>query len=306
MENYLKRCVESIINQTYRDIEIILVNDGSPDNCGFICDCFAKVDNRIIVIHKQNGGLSDARNSGLKAAKGDFVIFLDSDDYLNEDACKNLIDAVDDMSTDIVYGSAIWMYSNKSITVGRRNILENRNYTGQEFLIAELNTGSCSMLAWLGLYRRKFLIDNNLFFKYGILHEDEQWTPRVLLLANKVKYINYAFYNYVIREDSITQKKNKKRNAADILNTCYELNEHYKSVEDKKLKDLLNRYLLKVFLGAVYMGYTFGDRRGLQIDKKFVNGKALSIKDIIRVIIFKISPPLYCQIHRLWLNKVEE
>ena len=94
VEKYLEKCIESILAQTYKNIELILVDDGSPDNCPSICDRYAKKDSRVIVIHKQNGGLSDARNMGLNIAKGDFISFIDSDDFVSDDFCELLLGAI--------------------------------------------------------------------------------------------------------------------------------------------------------------------------------------------------------------------
>ena len=101
VENYLAKCVNSVIDQNYKNLEIILVNDGSPDNCGSICDEYAQKDNRIVVIHKKNGGLSDARNAGLKISTGDFITFVDSDDYVNKDFISTLVSLIQDFEADI-------------------------------------------------------------------------------------------------------------------------------------------------------------------------------------------------------------
>ena len=107
VEKYIRQCIDSVLNQTYTQIEIILVDDGSPDNCGAICDEYAERDNRIKVIHKENGGLSDARNAGLAIAQGDFVYFLDSDDYLRKnEAIEELLAVCGIESSDIVYFDA--------------------------------------------------------------------------------------------------------------------------------------------------------------------------------------------------------
>jgi glycosyltransferase involved in cell wall biosynthesis len=305
VEKYLPKCIESIQNQTYKNIEIILVDDGSPDSCGEICESYSKKDPRIKVIHKVNGGLSDARNAGLNVANGDYVLFLDSDDYIDEQTCEKMLISLNNEEVDVLYGNCTWIYNDREVVVKRRNITEYLVYNGYDFLKTELKTGSFSMQAWLGLFRRDFLIKNNLFFKFGILHEDEQWTPRVLLAASKVKYIDFSFYNYVIREDSITQKKDQTRNASSLLDICYDLNNYYDRVKDLELKRLLDQYLLKLFLKAVYIGYKYGDKNQLDIDKKFVHGKAITIKENIRVIIFNISVYGYCNLHEQWLNRNE-
>ena len=102
VEIYLRKCIDSIVNQTYKNIEILLIDDGSPDNCGIICDEYAKKDERIKVIHKENGGLSDARNYGIEASTGDYIIFIDSDDYVSESMCENLLICALENNADIV------------------------------------------------------------------------------------------------------------------------------------------------------------------------------------------------------------
>ena len=101
VEQYLDKCVNSIINQTYKNLEIILVDDGSPDNCGKMCDEYAKNDNRIVVIHKENGGLSDARNAGIEIAKGKYISFIDSDDYVTEDYVEFLYALISNNNVEV-------------------------------------------------------------------------------------------------------------------------------------------------------------------------------------------------------------
>ena len=96
VENYIEKCMESVLNQTYKNIEIILVDDGSPDNCPIICDQYVKEDNRVKVVHKENGGLSDARNAGIKVANGDYITFIDSDDYVDKDYVEFLYNTIEE------------------------------------------------------------------------------------------------------------------------------------------------------------------------------------------------------------------
>ena len=113
VEDYLNRCVDSIINQTYKNLEIILVDDGSPDNCPQMCDDYAKKDSRIRVVHKENGGLSDARNAGMKVATGEYVSFIDSDDYISLDFYETLFQTMVDNDSDIVECSVVKFYENE-------------------------------------------------------------------------------------------------------------------------------------------------------------------------------------------------
>ena len=112
VENYIKKCVDSILSQTYKNLEIILVDDGSPDNCPQICDEYAQKDNRIKVIHKENGGLSDARNAGIDISKGKFITFIDSDDYIEKDYVEVLYNSIKENASDMAIGSHKAIYDN--------------------------------------------------------------------------------------------------------------------------------------------------------------------------------------------------
>ena len=114
VEKYLDRCVDSIINQTYKNLEIILVDDGSPDNCPQMCDDYAKKDSRIKVVHKENGGLSDARNVGMEVATGEYVSFIDSDDYISLDFYETLLETIVDNDSDIVECGVVKFYEDNS------------------------------------------------------------------------------------------------------------------------------------------------------------------------------------------------
>ena len=241
VEEYLGKCVESLINQTYKKIEIILVDDGSPDNCPKICDDYGLSNKRIRVIHKKNGGLSDARNAGLKEAKGDYVLFVDSDDYIDLDTCQRFINiiALNSCKPDVVVGNARRIENDRIIEMAHKFDSKGAIVTGEEYLKKELMSNSMYMAAWLNLYNREFLISNGLFFKFGLIHEDEQFTPRVFLKADSVIGTNITFYNYLIREGSITKSKDYSRNALHMLDICVDLGEIYEKIEEDHLKKLL-------------------------------------------------------------------
>lgn len=211
VEKYLERCVDSLIKQTYKNYEIILVDDGSPDNCPQMCDEYAKKYNRINVVHKENGGLSDARNAGVKEAKGEYILFVDSDDWIEESTCEMFAKFVEVRKVDIVAGNAKKIDGEKKTLMSRDEELNNKVVPGKEFLKHQLKSNKMYMAAWLNLYSREFLINNNLEFVKGRLHEDEEFTPRCFLKAQKVIGSNLVFYNYFIREDSITTKKSRKQ-----------------------------------------------------------------------------------------------
>jgi len=201
VEKYLSRCIESIINQTYRNIEIILVNDGSPDNCGQICDEYAKKDERIYVIHKKNGGLSDARNAGLKIAKGEYISFVDSDDWIHEKYIEKLYDLITKSNADISMCDFI-KTSDDNVKVDNSNeeITEYSNIEALDLLMGgKLNVQF--VVSWGKLYKRRLF--ENIKFPIGRIHEDEFTTYKLLYKAKKIVFTTSKLLFYWQREDSI-------------------------------------------------------------------------------------------------------
>lgn len=292
VENLLTRCVESIVNQTYKDIEIILVDDGSNDNCPALCDEYALKDKRIKVIHKQNGGLSDARNAGLDIATGDYIIFVDSDDYIERDTCQKIAQCINQLNPDIVIGGA-------AVEGGKCNLnhpIFTGTISGKEYLLQAYKEKIAPMAAWLNIYRRDFLNQNHLQFKYGILHEDEQFTPRAFLLAQNVICLDYCFYHYIIRNNSITTQKDKRKNASDLYDTFTELKKIYEKIETKELKKYLINSLSEKYLVIFQSGKLYQyDKKYLH--KKFVIQNAKRIKTRFKALLYVISPRLYWQIN---------
>lgn len=210
VEEYLADCVNSLINQTYKKIEIILVDDGSPDNCPKLCDEYALKDPRIIVLHKPNGGLSDARNAGLDVCKGEYVAFVDSDDFIDKEMYDHMLNASLKYNADIVrcdfrmYGGT--KYQNHSL------YLKNKEYTvltDYEPLKALL-TWKMHCCAWDKLYRKDFL-KNNRFIK-GRLNEDIIFHFMLLQQGCTYVEINKVLYNYRVRPGSITNGSKKLYN----------------------------------------------------------------------------------------------
>lgn len=204
VENYIDKCVNSVINQTYRNIEIILVDDGSPDNCPRICDEYKKVDNRIKVIHKENGGLSDARNAGMDVATGKYIAFIDPDDYVSKDYIEILYENITKNDADISICSFIKVNDgendkqieiNKNIvhTFSRMQAFEN--LYNKEYA---LNT----IVAWNKLYKRELW--NDLLYPKGKIHEDEFVICNLIQKSNKIVYTDKVLYYYVQHKSSIT------------------------------------------------------------------------------------------------------
>ncbi|WP_230574325.1 glycosyltransferase [Bacillus rhizoplanae] len=299
VERYIEKCVDSLINQTYKNIEIILVDDGSPDNCPDICDSYIKKDPRIRTIHKENGGLSDARNAGLREAIGEYILFVDSDDYIDKDTCERFMSVIGMNKADIVVGNAKRIEGRNVSLMKHSNFKEGQVVTGEQYLMEELRSGTMYMAAWLNLYNRTFLLKNNLEFKVGLLHEDEQFTPRVFLKAKRVISTNILFYNYLIREGSITTTKNKLKNAEHIMKICKELEQIYSEIQNNDLRKLLNDNLVNKYLNIFQVAGLYKAEYSYLVDKSFLKSKAYTRKNKVRVLLFRISKRLYFHLNRL-------
>ena len=205
VEQYLESCVQSVITQTYQDLQVILVDDGSIDSSGALCDQLAKQDTRIQVIHKPNGGLSDARNAGLKVATGDYVAFLDSDDvYLLQDGIEQMMHAVAKDKPDLLLFQCVDVYpARQSVRKAYDSDYLGR-HSGIEVFHQLVRTQSFNMSACFQLIRRELLEKHQLYFEKGLLSEDVDWSLRLWRHVEHVRAINLPMYGYQHREGSIT------------------------------------------------------------------------------------------------------
>lgn len=208
VEKYLPKCIDSILNQTFKNFELILVNDGSPDRCGAICDRYAGLDSRIVVIHKENGGVSSARNAGLDLARGNYIGFVDPDDYIDADMYSTLFNLCENRGADI----AVCKFA--------REINGEIHYNEEEKQIIELDNEHGMDELFKGVLYR-FSLCNKLFkvhcfegiqFPEGRIHEDLSTTYLLFSKATKIVYQGFKGYIYVRREESIlTSCYNEKR-----------------------------------------------------------------------------------------------
>lgn len=203
VEIYLERCIESVLNQTYKDLEVILVNDGSTDTSGVMCDNFSQQDKRIKVIHQLNAGLSEARNTGLKHITGEFVMFVDSDDWLEEDAVSFLLEQLQSYSADMVVGgvsrtSEFKQYSQSNIEVV---LMNQEEYVKKYF---KIGSQSIEYYVWNKLYRKEIVED--ILYPSGFFAEDVPTTFQYILKSEKIVVTNKIIYNYFINPNSLTSR----------------------------------------------------------------------------------------------------
>jgi len=212
VEKYLSACIDSILDQTYTGFELILVDDGSPDNCPQICDDYAKKDNRIKVIHKPNGGLADARNVGLEMASGDYICYIDSDDYLIDENVLKLLEENLVTSPDIVhYKNVDWLESDGRIIQCSYNYkVHTENRSIYAIYCDLIDQDAYYNSAWSKIIRRDLLIDNNIRFEKGIFGEDNDWYYQVVMVAKTVVLIDKPLYVYRRRSGSITTSLSEK------------------------------------------------------------------------------------------------
>lgn len=201
VEQYLHQCVDSVLDQDFKDFEIILVDDGSPDNCPHICDEYAAKDKRVKVIHKENGGLSDARNFGIKASTSSYLMFLDSDDYWNDENLLSGLSEIISSQPDVEIVNFGWQkyFQNENRFIDdKRNfsILKEKQTGFSDFISRLLENDLFVASACNKCVSRQFILANNLYFKKGIRSEDMDWCGRILYLMPSMTCYNKKPYIY--------------------------------------------------------------------------------------------------------------
>lgn len=192
VQNYVLKCLKSLAQQDYENLEIIIVDDGSTDESGKICDEFAKTEKRAKVYHKKNGGLSNARNYGIKKSKGQFIALVDGDDFVDENFIGAMIREVKVSGADVV------------ICGFNQDVPRAITVTGEEATKKLLTRQeNLEIVAWNKLYRRELFVENDIWYPVGMKHEDALTTYKLLSRAKKVAYVNKSLYHYVERKDSI-------------------------------------------------------------------------------------------------------
>ena len=271
VEKYLEECLDSILGQTYKDLEVILIDDGSTDSSGSICDRYAEKDKRIKVIHKENGGLSDARNTGLDIINGDYVLFVDSDDLIKQNMIELLVDKMQKNNSEIVFFNAIIFYdSNKN---NDHYMLSENEYppcTGIEMFSERVRK-----LQWFpGVQFHFFTTDllrrEKLRFKKGMLYEDQLFTLSAYLNAKKVCFINESLYYYrADRFDSIMNIKPTVKNFKSyhlcIKGFISEKKKHPKEPRLHKALDTLAQHMCHDAMEQ-YCLLSRGDRKAVEKD----------------------------------------
>ncbi len=273
VEKYIHRCIDSLLCQTYTYLDIILVIDGSPDRCGEIAEEYARKDRRIKVIHKENGGLSDARNAGMRVAIGEYTVFLDSDDWLEPTMIEELLRCSLEHQADLVQSAFYYAYDDKLL-------FDSKNYSddgstlllsNQEAMYELIRNDKVKNFAWGKLYRTELIKD--IPFKKGVLFEDVFWAHQVMKRVNTFVLLHKPLCHYYQRSDSIVSTYSIRN--LDILTGLKErlefVKKHYPHYQNEAYKSILQNSLM-------HYNLLFRNRR---IDKDGVNRREIHryIKD---------------------------
>ena len=311
VEKYLHRCIDSIIGQTYKNLEIILVDDGSGDACVSICDEYARKDSRIVVIHKENGGLSDARNKGIEVAKGEYLAFVDSDDYIHRDMFTILMDSLLQTDSDVSMCSYKYVYDGKPdendesfgsdlpIDLMDGHKAHNRYYSGDKKL--ELT------VAWNKLYKRELFTE--LRYPKGKIFEDEFTTYKALYKCSKICFVDLPLYYYLQRKDSIIGVMNGHRDSKVVAAYLQRIDFYRDNNEEALWRKGVMHCLHMMCYFNLNCARSASDDGGIKkcYRKEFLSAvnsyekasKGFSARERFEIVLYKLNAGLYYRIWRM-------
>ena len=308
VEDYLERCLDTILNQSYKNLEIILIDDGSPDSCGTICDKYAKQDNRIIVIHQRNKGLAETRNVGVENAKGNYIVFIDSDDYIEIGMIETLYTNLKKYDADISCCGHLEVYPNG---YKERNCSVDfvKVYTPESALHCFLYTNEIDVVSWNKLYKKHLF--EGVVFPLGKLYEDHYTIYRLLDKANKIVYDSKPQYNYCKRDSSIggVAFNNRTLQLKDALDLeCNYITKKYpviiKDITIAKITWLIVVYNKMLLSDCIESTYKLSLRK--QINRNILNIVSCSFINRVRkiqLLLLGISPSLYAYAYKKYIKK---
>lgn len=287
VEKYLARCVDSIISQTYRNIEVILVDDGSPDGCGTICDQYAQMDSRIHVIHKENGGLSDARNCGVQVANGEYITFIDSDDYIAPNYIEYLYRLIKENDADISCCCYV-KTSEDSVEFNTNSAMQDiQILSGKESCHALFGSLYLTLVIACGKLYKRDIVKKHPFPK-GRKHEDEGTTCKYYYEADKVVICNVQLYAYYQNPTSITHTLGKGINH-DLIWTHEQRALFFEEHNEPALtKDAWRLLFYQCVNGSIRSNGCYDEYL-----KTFGKGKILSKQVLYELKLYNISPKAY-------------
>lgn len=300
-EKYLEKCMTSLLNQDIEEYEVILINDCSKDNSSVIIEEKYSDNNRIKVINNEkNLGLSDTRNNGMKVAQGKYLIFVDSDDYIEENSLNDLWNQLEKSDwPDVLYFGFLEEYGENTEAKFGYKCDKDKLYSAKEFIKMELRKRNLYAPACFAVYKRETLRKNSIFFGSGLLHEDELWTPSVLLISNNVYTYPKYLYHYVRHENSITIRKDTTKNGLDLKRIAEIIDEKVMNLEDDEERRLFKEHAARLYMRGVSVGKLFRKEYRATVDKSFPMKRTINMYDKFKSILFYINLRLYYIINKL-------
>lgn len=310
VEQYLASCIDSVLNQTYQNIEIILIDDGSPDSCPSICDFYAAKDKRVRIIHQQNRGLSVARNVGIEAATGKYIVFLDSDDMLAQtDVIQNLADFFIKTKAEVTYCSNVIRFTENNDIIKPKELSD-------EFLLVDpvdwhsiVRKNCFCYSAWTFVVSRMFILEHSLFFKENLIYEDMEWIPRLLFAQKNLKFNIFTkpFYIYQRNSTSITSSFTQThfQSLYFILLWSLEKIQENQNIQFMKMWFNINLYSMILYFEKTCLSNSDFYTSNIGVVKKLFKShyKILTFRNRILYIFIKLTPKAFFNLRKL-VNKM--
>ena len=296
VEKYLKKCVDSVLSQLQADVELILVDDGSQDSSGKICDEYSRHNQNVIALHKKNGGLSSARNFGMTRASGEYIMFLDSDDWLEQGCIVRFLDYIDRYKSDLIVAKAFLVDENGKKKSKIDYKIQEGFYTCEDYLKEIRDKRNYCACAPFTIYNANFLRKHRFRFMDGIVNEDELWTAEVLLKAESVFFADFYFYNNLIRFGSITHSKDMTKYGEDLLTVTNKMCQLVNTSDYKNTQAIRDKIIFNYLHGICLIDKPI--MQNSMLNKKYLICNSYYIRTKIKAIIYIISPHFYLYLYK--------
>lgn len=279
VEKYLKKCINSVINQTHKNLEIILVNDGSPDCCREICEEYKNKDKRIVIINKENGGLSDARNAGIDVAKGKYIAFIDSDDYVSNDYIEYMYNLIVKYSSKMSICRVKEVWTNAKVEEVENDVkLKSQLLNSKETFYNLLFDKGIEVCAYAKLYEKDLF--NNIRFPKGKVYEDTAIIYKIIKKAKKIAYGNKQCYYYVARQGSISKHPEFNNNEEDYIEHTFQMLD-YLEKRYPDLKSAIHRFDVYARFRILKM-LIFTKPRNRKMEKEYIREIKKNQKEVFK------------------------
>lgn len=264
VEKYLNECVDSVLAQSYQDFEIILIDDGSTDLSGDICDQYEREFNCVKVVHQNNYGLSEARNTGIRTAQGKYLVFLDSDDYFKEDGLGTLSQIIEKNNPEVIINNYYCVTENTETLCSKNWKFPEIINASERALIECSDARNIILTAWCVVVRKDYLMNHNLMFYPGIKHEDELWTPQIIINSNKIAFNEKAFYCYRMERPGSIVKEPDIKKLFDKIFIVDKLTEFAEQKDRKKCRAVKQR-CAKLITGVIRSLVEYSDTKSYKM-----------------------------------------